>query len=365
MQLFRPQKIFLEKSVAAQPMVSEILEKLPHIPVEEIDNPQQILTDILKTPDPISEGKKHLVLAQQRGQFLKPCPGTQRHICCGYQILNTGNNCDLDCTYCILQGYFTNPLMIVYVNIDDLFAELHAFLTTHSARFFRIGTGELTDSLTLEPLTGYGARLVRFFSQYRNAIIELKTKSIFIDDLLGLRHNRRTVISWSLNSEKISRTEESRCPTIDERLQAAKKCEASGYRLGFHFDPMIYYDNWEIDYCSVIDKLFQSIHPDNIAWISLGALRYPPHLDPIIRQRHPDSKIVIGEFFPGVDGKLRYFKPIRIELFRTMLQHIRKYSNTVFVYLCMESSEVWKKTFGWSPENMARLSKLLDQTVKD
>lgn len=363
MQFYQPRKIYLEKSIKSEPLALEILEKLPNVPLQEIDEPLQILNEVSKSPDPISEGKKYLLLARQRSQFFKPCPGTQRHICCGYRILNTANNCDLDCSYCILQGYFTNPLMLVYVNIDDLFVELDHLLRSHPERFFRIGTGELTDSLTLEPLTGYGVRLVKFFSNYRNAIIELKTKSIFIDSLLGLQHNRRTVVSWSLNSEKISSTEESHCPTIDARLEAAKRCEAFGYRLGFHFDPMIYYDTWEKDYQNVVDKLFRSVEPDNISWISLGALRYPPNLDPIIRQRHPGSKIVTGEFFPGVDGKLRYFKPIRIELFQKILRFIREYSDTVFVYLCMESSEVWEKAFGWSPGNMATLSSMLDRQV--
>lgn len=270
----------------------------------------------------------------------------------------------MDCSYCILQGYFTNPLMLVYINIDDLFDELDQLLSRHPNHFYRIGTGELTDSLTLEPLTGYGRKLVEFFSNYQNAIIELKTKSVFIDDLLGLQHNRRTVVSWSLNSERISHSEESRAPSIDERLEAAKRCEAAGYRLGFHFDPMIYYEAWEADYRVVIDKLFRAVNPENIAWISLGALRYPPYLDSIIRQRHPKSTIVTGEFFPGVDGKLRYFKPIRIEMFRDMHRFIRNYSDSVFVYLCMESDEVWQKAFGWSPGNMAKLSEMLDKQVK-
>ncbi|MBN1348162.1 DNA photolyase [candidate division KSB1 bacterium] len=365
MKCYQPRKIVLEQSIQSLPMVRGILENIPGIPVAVIDDPHQIVNEILQTPDPITEGKRILLLARQKGHFFKSCPGTQRHLCCGYKILNTANNCDLDCTYCILQGYFTNPLMLVYVNIDDLFRELHQLLTQHPRRFYRIGTGELTDSLTLEPLTGYGAHLIKFFARYDNAIIELKTKSVFIDSLLDLQHNQRTVISWSLNSESISRTEESLSPTIDERLHAARRCQAEGYRLGFHFDPMIYTDNWETGYRAVVEKLFSVIVPDRIAWISLGALRYPPYLDSIIRQRHPASKIVTGEFFPGIDGKLRYFKHIRIEMFKKMLEIIRTYSEEVFVYLCMESDEVWRRAFGWSPGNMATLSRLLDQRVMD
>jgi len=59
----------------------------------------------------------------------------------------------MDCSYCILQWYLNNPMMVVYVNIDDLLAELDDFSQKNPNNFFRIGTGELTDSLTLEPIT--------------------------------------------------------------------------------------------------------------------------------------------------------------------------------------------------------------------
>ena len=49
------------------------------------------------------------------GQLLKPCPGTREYLCCGYQILNIGTNCPLDCSYCILQAYFNQPCLRVFV----------------------------------------------------------------------------------------------------------------------------------------------------------------------------------------------------------------------------------------------------------
>jgi hypothetical protein len=46
---------------------------------------------------------------------------------------------------------------------------------------------------------------------------------------------------------------------------------------------------------------------------------------------------------------MRYFKPIRIEMYGTMIDWIRHFSRDVSVYLCMESSEVWEKTLGCAP----------------
>ena len=68
-------------------------------------------------------------------------------------------------------------------------------------------------------------------------------------------------------------------------------------------------------------------------------------------------------YVPGKDGKLRYFEPLRIEMFHRMYEWIREYSSDVFVYLCMESDEVWRKAFGWSPGRSAALARLLDERV--
>jgi spore photoproduct lyase len=83
-----------------------------------------------------------------------------------------------------------------------------------------------------------------------------------------------------------------------------------------------------------------------------------------MRFNHPDSNIFLGELLPGIDKKLRYFQPIRVEMFSNMYKWIRSYSQEVFVYLCMESKAVWQKAFGWTPNSSAELKRLLDDRVR-
>jgi spore photoproduct lyase len=362
-QDFRPQKILVEETIQGLPFVQQILSGCANAPIEIIPDANQIIR-AAQEGENRERWQGSLLLAKQRGPFLRLCPGTPRHICCMYHNLDVAAGCDLDCSYCILQAYLNTPLVTLYCNLDDLFLELSQSLSSHPDQFFRIGTGELTDSLTFDHLTGLSRELVRFFANRPNAIIELKTKSVRIENILGIEHNRRTVVSWSLNSQAISNKEESGAPGIDERLAAAQEVQNAGYRLGFHFDPMIDHPGWEEGYRDTVDRLFRFARPENIAWISLGALRYPPALEEFIRKNHPVSPIVLGELLPGVDKKLRYFKPIRVEMFRKMYQWIRSYSQDVFVYLCMESDEVWRKAFGWSPGNSGSLKTLLDDRAK-
>jgi spore photoproduct lyase len=352
--LFKPQTVYVEKEIINHPNTKKFLANLSFIQPTIVDEIPQIKR---------SSKSKNLILAKQRGDFFKRCPGTHNYICCGYKILNLVNNCDIDCTYCILQGYFDNANLFIFVNIEDLFRELDELLNMYPHLTFRIGTGELADSLSTDHITGYSKLLVSYFADKKNAIIELKTKSTQIENILDLNHNGRTVVSWSLNTLSIAKSEESKAPSLEQRLIAAKRCQDAGYKIGFHFDPMIYYQHWERDYKYVVDKIFDYIDPKQIIWISLGALRYPPQLENIIRERHQQSNIVYGELFPGLDGKYRYFKPLRIQMFNSMYQWFKDYDKDIFLYLCMESSEVWQKSFGWTPKNSASLSKLMDNLI--
>ena len=224
-------------------------------------------------PFNLTSGKHHLLLCRNRGTFFKPCPGTREYRCCNYQVLNIGMNCPMDCVYCILQAYLNNPWLSFFVNVEDLFAELDLALNGEPDRFFRIGTGEFTDSLALDSLTHLSPKLVEYMAGRANAVLELKSKSVNIENLQGLDHGGRTLVAWSLNSPPIMAREEIRTATLEERLAAAAQCARWGYQLAFHFDPIILHAGWEEGYRYTIDRLFQVVPADSIAWISLGALR--------------------------------------------------------------------------------------------
>jgi len=353
--VFRPGHFFVEQSVATLPFTRRILANAP-----------EAASTIIHSADELSEPlpERVMLLAQQRGPFLRYCPGTQKHICCLYHNLDVAAGCDLGCSYCILQGYLNVPVTTLYCNLEEMWAELDRALSSHPQEFFRVGTGELSDSLTFDPLTGLSADLVKFFAGRPNAIIELKSKNIHIENFIRLPHRRRTVVSWSLNAEAIVASEESQAPGLEERLRAAAEIQRAGFWLGFHFDPMIHHPDWREGYREVVEKIFSFVRPENIAWISLGALRYPPMLDRIIRDHHPRSEIYLGELLPGTDQKFRYFKPLRIEMFHAMYGWIRSHAPDPPIYLCMESDEVWRKAFGYSPGRSAQLKQWLDDRVR-
>jgi spore photoproduct lyase len=112
---------------------------------------------------------------------------------------------------------------------------------------------------------------------------------------------------------------------------------------------MIEYPGWEEDYEKMVDRIFALVDHRRVAWISMGVLRNTPSLKRIMRQRFSSTRLLSGEQVLCPDGKMRYFQPLRVSMYRKMLRWIRAASPTVFVYLCMETKEVWEQVFGFAP----------------
>ncbi len=196
-----------------------------------------------------------------------------------------------------------------------------------------------------------------------HAVLELKTKTVSIDSLLDLPHNRKTILSWSVNTPKVIASEERGTASLTARLKAAAKAVSKGFRVAFHFDPIILYPGCENEYETVVETIFNYVSPSDVVWISIGTFRFMPHLKPIIEQRFSGSTIPYGEFITGLDNKMRYFKPLRIAIYQRLAAVFRQIAPDVTVYFCMEDKEVWEKTFGFFPEKPGALAHMLDKAA--
>lgn len=349
-----PKRVLVESDVADSPLVASLRRNLPAAAFEivgRVSETERLDPDILE-----------VVLF--RGRFLKSCPGTRHYHCCGYRILHFGMQCTLDCSYCILQSYLNQPNLRLFGNTGEMLRELEEDVRQNPDRLHRVGTGEFTDSLLLDPYTGFSRVLVPLFAGMPNSVLELKTKTDHVENLRDLDHRGHTIVAWSLNAEHVRLREEPFAASIEERLRAARRCSDLGYFLAFHFDPLIDYPDWRSGYGEILDRLFAAVDPSRIVWISLGAFRFMPDLKAVIRERHPGSRIPYGEFVRGLDGKMRYFRDIRVELYSFMVERIRKVDPGLCVYLCMEGTDIWRESFGFAPEEDGGLSRMLDDAVR-
>jgi len=346
--LFR--RIFIQREALPYPLTARIMART-QAPYEIIDDPRVIKEELASSSDPIGEGKRILYLTVQKGKFVKPCPCSPGVISCGYLIINSVLGCPFDCSYCILQAYLADPWITLFVNEEQLEKSLQPLFKDSIPPGLRIGPGELSDSLALETLTDQAQRLSQLFYRSSKAILELKTKSIQIEPWLNWPPSPQIVFAWSLNAESIAKEEERGVPSVSERIRAASLLAQKGYHLGFHFDPLVYFEKWEQEYEQVIRELLQQIPARLIRWISLGCLRYPADFKKIIFARFRNRAIFAQEMVPGRDGKFRYFKPLRLKIYSRIYEMLRAYGGEAIpVYLCMEDAEVWEKIIKKKPE---------------
>lgn len=345
-------KIYIDKKVKNEKLTHNILNQFSSVPTEIFSAPLPIYKELVeKYVDPFIEGKKVIVLSDFKGDFLKKCPGTKGFICCNYYVLNLTTNCPLDCTYCILQEYLeNNPVLKIFVNIQDALKQVEKIHQENKNVPIRIGTGELTDSLALDHITGFSDILIPFFEEKKNLFLELKTKTNQIQNLLKFKGIKNTIIAWSLNPQSIIDEEEFYSASLKERLEAASQCRQQGFKTAFHFDPIILYKGWEKDYKALIKKLFNHISPENIPWISLGGLRFRPSMKTMVKTRFPQNKLMTGELLPCEDGKIRYFRPQRKKMYELMIRWLREYDKKLNIYFCMEDQDMWKELFSGLPD---------------
>jgi len=360
---FSPETIFIDESVADHPLTREVLRQFPDTPVHHQISYEEAVELIRKsTGDVFGVGKRTLALTRFKGSFLKKCPGiSPGMVCCNYYVVNLLKNCIYDCSYCFLQDFLqNNPLLVAHINVEDLLEELDQVFTAHPDRIFRVGTGELTDSLALDTVIPYSQHLIPFFNQRENAVLELKTKSVCVENLLNQDSPRNVIVSWSLNPQTIIDREEKGTPSLQQRLEAARQCGNKGYRIGIHLDPIIIFPGWEKAYHELIDNMFKVLSPLQIEWVSLGSFRYRGGLKQIIKERHEDTRLFVGEHVASKDGKYRYLRPLRNQAYENLRDTLKKYSADLNVYMCMETREIWEGVTGKMPRSDEKLDKFFD-----
>jgi len=342
-------EIWLDAEIVNTPVARRVVKRLPGLPRKVVEGGQT-------PPEPVRGRALHLKYYQ--GRFLRPCPGTKNYRCCGYRIVHIGENCPLSCSYCILRGYFRDSKLTVFANTEDMFARLDAAFGRDKTRLFRVGTGEFTDSLALEPATGLSRDLVGFLAGYDNVRLELKSKIVDLS-WMDVARPGSVLPAWSLNAPETTRREEIGAAAIEERLAAAKRCAEAGFRVCLHFDPMVLTPGWEEGYAKAAAMIFDYLKPSQIAYVSLGSFRTMPELFTRLAALPTPPRCLGGEFVTGLDGKKRLLRPLRVAQFRHLVGLLQRGGLDRQLYLCMESDEVWKAVFGYTPRKLGGLAKHL------
>jgi spore photoproduct lyase len=244
--------------------------------------------------------------------FDKTPPGI---VCPHFFILAHGNGCGYRCAYCYLQLTFRGEVRpVVFTNREAMLAEVRRFLARPEPA--ALNAGELADALAFDDATRLTADLVPLFAAQDRHLLVLLTKSANVDGLLPLAHNRRTVVSFSVNAPEVAARYEPGAPPPEERIAAGARVAAAGYPLRFRIDPLIPVPGWEEMYGRLVERILAVAPPERI---TLGSLRYFRNVPVYARKLGRDASVFDYGTEPSPeDGRRRVPLELRLRMYRRL-----------------------------------------------
>ncbi len=302
-----------------------------------------------------SEQKFTFHTQEKEGFGLGMCPvASEQTRCCNLMTLDAVESCGFDCSYCTIQSFYKQDK----ITFDSGFKEKLLNLQLDPNKSYHIGTGQSSDSLMWGNKEGVLDALFAFAKANQNVILEFKTKSDNIKYFLENEVPRNIICTWSLNTPTIIKNEEHLAASLDKRIGAARALADKGVVVGFHFHPIVEYENYLNEYKEVYDTLIASFRPEEVALVSMGTLTFIKPVIQKLRERNFKSKILQMPFDDAA-GKASYPLDIKEEMFKHAYTSFAPWHDKVFFYLCMEDHSLWKKCFGFEYNTNADMERAM------
>ncbi len=274
---------------------------------------------------------------------LGACPVASANTrCCNLLTLDSVESCGFDCSYCSIQSFYNQNKVTFDVN----FSQKLKNLKLDKNETYHIGTGQSSDSLMWGNREGILDALFDFARENTNVILEFKTKSNKIEYFLQNDVPSNIICTWSLNTPTIIKNEEHLTASLEQRVEAARKLANKGVLVGFHFHPIVQYENYLDDYKKVYETLINTFEPSEVVLVSLGTLTFIKPVIQKLRGRDFKSKILQMPF-EDANGKASYPLEIKKEMFKSAYDSFKAWHKDVYFYLCMEDHSLWKEVFGY------------------
>lgn len=330
--------IFIENRVAENPETQRILAAFPKVETRHIANIRDIFEKVRK-PYLQKRTDLNLFIGKKDGQLVKEAPDAYGLSGDPHYYFIHAYNCIYECEYCYLQGYFQSPDLVLFVNHDEIIAEMERVATQHSpGNTVWFHAGEFSDSLALAHITGEWPQYWDFLKKHSHAKMELRTKSVNIKPILALEPLKNVVITFSLSPKEVTKTYDRKTPSFAARIKAMKKLADAGFQLGVHFDPIIYEKDFEREYQTLIVDMLRAVPEAQIEYISLGVVRFAKDVFHEVMKNYPQSGLLAGEFIKSFDNKVRYNRPQRLYILKSVRRLCLDAGiSPEKVYLCMEN----------------------------
>ncbi len=302
--------IYVESAVKDHPRTQRILAKFPFAKIIEISHYKDVFCRS-KQSFVQQHRSQNLILAARQGTLLyKGAPVCQSFGNQYFYYTSCAMNCIYDCEYCYLKGMYPSANLVIFVNLEDYFAEVEQMLKDHP---LYLCVSYDTDLLALEHVTGYVGEWCDFAAEHEDLKIEIRTKCADQRLTAQLRPIPGVIYALTLSPQAVIETFEHHTPSLAARLSFAKELIRAGCRVRFCFDPMIYLPGWEQHYAGMLEQVYDAVDMEKIADVSVGTFRVSQDYLKTMRKQEPDSAVV---WFPfqNENGYYHYPKALMEEM---------------------------------------------------
>lgn len=239
-----------------------------------------------------------LILAKKTGTLIyKGAPVCQSFGNEHFYYTSCMMNCIYHCDYCYLQGMYPSGHVVVFVNLEDYFAELEALLKKHPVY---LCVSYDTDLLALEHTFSFVSEWLSFAAEHPKLTLEIRTKSgnpAVFEALAKLYEGKeylkkQIIFAWTVSPEGLCKTTEHGAASLALRLKALQAAKQAGFSVRLCFDPMIFHGGWKESYSTLVDNIFSTISADILYDVSIGVFRISAEYLKNMRKKRPDSAIV-------------------------------------------------------------------------
>ncbi len=305
-KLWKPRRVLITPDAYALPHGRAMLERAAGLGAEVVQLKSNRLTGLSA-----EEERKAYALAkttfaivvsppgQRKLQPIPPSADWQFHIAQG---------CPAHCQYCYLAGSLSGPPVTrAYANLPEILEGLRPYagagqVTSKSRERAHEGTtfeaSCYTDPLGIEHLTGALAESIRFFGAW-NAPVQLRwtTKFAAVGSLLGLPHNGRTRVRFSVNARRVARDFEGGTASIAQRLAALRSMALAGYPVGLTVAPIMRVEGWEREYSELFAAAAQAVEgvPNLDLTAELITHRFTPGSKEVLLGWYPKTTLDLEE----------------------------------------------------------------------
>lgn len=312
--MFIPRRIIIEKGAIDYDITQNILRTFKdnsNIEIINLSNnrvKQQIPGEDMQSM--YMESKKTLVLGVKKGSKFQSCKPSAH-----YQ-LPIVSGCMGQCEYCYLNTMLGDrPYIKVNVNTDEILQQTQKYITERLPDLTIFEGAATSDPIPVEPYTHSLEKFIKFFGENEHARFRFVTKYNDVDSLLGIPHNGKTEVRFSINTATIINKFEHATASFERRLEASKKIAQAGYPIGFLIAPVFVYPNWKEEYHHLLLKLHEML-PESLDYpitFEIISHRYTSIAKNIINQVFPDSELPMKEeerkFKYGQFGYGKYVYP--------------------------------------------------------